>query len=244
MPRLGGLEASLANLCVPVPLSFAGLRAGRHAPHFSLEGIEVLGQPLCPSSRFGFIGFSLVLSHQPVSLAWEACRPCSVIFGGAPKRLIGGSGLPALQLMTLPETSDRPSFDAACWVLLSLCGFLVPLSRACFVLVFLGLGGLISNKLPGNFSPLGRLLRLPFSGVEPTFLLPLGQVGKPDAPILRQVPSRGRVANPPTSWFARFLWLLGIGHWGSLWTTLYCLFCASAYDTPAVGFGVCRGESA
>ena len=75
-----------------------------------------------------------------------------------------------------------------CWVLFGLldfAAFLVPLCRACLGVVFLAVLRVLFHAIPGRSSPLGRILRLPTSGVYVQLACPLGQVAAPSATVLQ-----------------------------------------------------------
>ena len=147
--------------------------------------------------------------HAPVLLAGE---------GGAPKRLMGGSGLSALPCLAPQSISHPNGGDLVLLLLLQISCFVVPLARAAACMVFLCLGHLWVAKVPGRQSPLGHATRFPFLGVRAQLLLPLGLIGSPGPPRLRALPRGRRPAGGSVSWLAWLLWICCMGsmHGGTL----------------------------
>ena len=145
------------------------------------EGVDVDASSfVCPRpSEMCFLtlqqsGLAMVCRTRACSATILTCESCprppasdnSVGVGQAPKRHIGGSGLPAV----CTETRITRDFG----ILPGLRNFVVPLFRGMFGLLCLAMWQLLLRTIPGRRSPLGRLVGLPSLGVP---ILPLRALG-------------------------------------------------------------------
>ena len=130
----------------------------------------------------------------------------------APKRHIGGSGMPAV--------CTEASLNSGLSILLWLHNFVVPLSRGLMGLLCLAIWQLLMRAIPGRRSPLGKLAGLPSLGVPILPLRALGQATNASCCVLDWKPQQAatprvrptKQAIPPAR--------RRLTHWGQLTTFL------------------------